>query len=149
MEETNTHRRIEILLVEDNPDDVELTLEAFKEARFGSKVHVAGDGEAALHFLRRKRPYGNAPRPDLILLDLNLPRRNGREVLAEVKSDPDLRDIPIVVLTTSRAEEDICESYRLHVNCYITKPVDMIQFISVIKAIEEFWFATVSLPSRN
>ena len=137
---------IEILLVEDNPADVRLTQEALKEGKVRNNLFVARDGEEALEFLRRKGPHANATRPDLILLDLNLPRRDGREVLAEIKNDDNLKTIPVVVLTTSSAEQDILRSYNLHANCYITKPVDLEQFVHVIKSIDEFWLTVVRLP---
>jgi CheY-like chemotaxis protein len=139
-------RPVEILLVEDNPGDVRLTREAFKEAKISNALHVACDGAEALDFLYRRNSHANAPRPDLILLDLNLPKKDGREVLAEVKADTELRRIPIVVLTTSKAEEDIVRSYDLHANCYITKPVDFDQFVEVVKSIEGFWLTVVKLP---
>lgn len=139
---------IEILLVEDNPGDVRLTREALKEGKVRNNLHVAEDGDKALAFLRQGGNGASAPRPDLILLDLNLPKRDGREVLAEIKSDPSLRCIPVVILTTSRAEEDILKTYDLHANCYITKPVNLEQFISVVKAIEDFWLTIVKLPSE-
>jgi chemotaxis family two-component system response regulator Rcp1 len=137
---------IEILLVEDNEGDVELTQEALSRAKVNNRLHVAEDGLDALQFLRREGAYAAAPRPDLILLDLNLPRLDGREVLAEVKADPQLRTIPIVVLTTSQAEEDIVRSYDLHANCYITKPVDFGQFMKVVQSVHEFWVTVVKLP---
>ena len=140
---------VEILMVEDNPGDVRLTQEALKEGKMRNKMHVVGDGVEALAFLRREGKYADAPRPDLILLDLNLPRRNGREVLAEIKEDPDLRRIPVVILTISQAEEDILKSYDLHANCYITKPVDLDQFIKVVKSIEDFWLTIVKLPPNG
>jgi chemotaxis family two-component system response regulator Rcp1 len=138
---------IEILLVEDNPGDVRLTIEALKEGKLRNHMSVVGDGEAALSYLRKEAGYEDAVRPDLVLLDLNLPRKDGREVLADMKSDPDLRRIPVVVLTTSEAEEDILKTYNLHANCYITKPVDLDQFITVVRSIEAFWFSVVSLPA--
>lgn len=141
-----TSRPIEILLVEDNPGDVRLTIEALRDGKVRNHLSVAKDGVEALAFLRREGSYASAPRPDVILLDLNLPRKDGREVLAEVNADPELRSIPIVVLTTSRAEGDILRSYDLHANCYITKPVDLDQFITVVKTIEDFWFTIVTLP---
>jgi len=140
---------IEILLVEDNPGDVRLTREALKEGRVLNNLHVAGDGVQALEFLRRTGKFAGSPTPDLIFLDLNLPRMDGRELLAEVKGDPNLRRIPVVILTTSKAEEDILKTYDLHANCYITKPVDLDQFITVIKSVEDFWFTIVKLPSGN
>ncbi len=138
---------IEILLVEDNPGDVRLTVEALKEGKLRNNMNVVGDGEQALAYLRREVPYVDAPRPDLVLLDLNLPRKDGREVLADMKEDDDLKRIPVVVLTTSKAEEDILKMYNLHANCYITKPVDLDQFMNVVKSIEAFWFSVVALPS--
>lgn len=140
---------VEILMVEDNPGDVRLTQEALKEGKMRNKMHVVEDGVEALAFLRREGQYADAPRPDLILLDLNLPRRNGREVLAEIKEDPDLRRIPVVILTISQAEEDIFKTYDLHANCYITKPVDLDQFIKVVKSIEDFWLTIVKLPPNG
>jgi two-component system, chemotaxis family, response regulator Rcp1 len=139
---------IEILLVEDNPGDVRLTREALKEGKVANNLQVAQDGVEALAFLRREGPHARAPRPDIILLDLNLPRMDGRQVLAEIKKDDDLRRIPVVVLTTSKAEEDIVRSYNLHANCYITKPVDLLQFISVVRTIENFWLTIVKLPPK-
>ena len=137
---------IEILLVEDNEADVRLTQEALTDAKVRNRMSVATDGDEALMFLRRLGRHADAPRPDLILLDLNLPRKNGREVLAEIKQDSDLKRIPVVVLTTSRAEEDVIRSYDLHANCYITKPVDLDQFLSVVRSIEHFWLTIVTLP---
>jgi len=137
---------IDILLVEDNPGDVRLTLEAFKEGRVFNNLHVVNDGEQAMDFLNRKGQYEKSPKPDLILLDLNLPKMDGRAVLAEVKSDPNLRRIPVVILTTSKAEEDILRTYDLHANCYITKPVELEEFISIVRAIENFWLSIVKLP---
>ncbi|WIG94838.1 response regulator [Myxococcus sp. SDU36] len=139
---------IEILLVEDNPGDVRLTIEAFKEGKVSNRLSVARDGVEALAFLRRQGAYANAARPDLILLDLNLPRKDGREVLAEIKVDPALRRIPVVVLTTSKAEEDILRTYDLHANCYIAKPVDLEQFIFVVRSIDDFWLSVVRLPPK-
>ncbi|HLI27394.1 MAG TPA: response regulator [Chloroflexota bacterium] len=141
-------RPVEILLVEDNPGDVRLTVEALREARVANRLSVAADGQEALAFLRREGRYADAPRPDLILLDLNLPRKDGREVLAEIKADPVLRRIPVVVLTTSSAEQDILRSYDLHANCYITKPVDLEAFLTVVRAVEYFWLRIVALPGR-
>lgn len=137
---------IEILLVEDNPGDSRLTRETLKETKIINKLCVVEDGEKALAYLRRQGPYASAPRPDLILLDLNLPKIGGREVLAAIKSDPKLSAIPVVVLTTSKAEEDIVKSYELHANCYISKPVDLDGFVKVVKSIEDFWFSVVRLP---
>ncbi len=141
-------RPIEILLVEDNPGDVRLTQEALKEGKVRNNMYVASDGEEALTFLRRQGKYAEACRPDLILLDLNLPKKSGREVLEEIKADPDLKRIPVVVLTISKAEQDVLKSYDLHANCYITKPVDLEQFIEVVKSIEDFWLTVVMLPPR-
>ncbi len=137
---------VEILLVEDNPGDVRLTLEAFKEGKILNRLSVVGDGVEAMAFLRREGNYSNVPRPDLILLDLNMPRKDGREVLAEIKKDPELRRIPVIILTTSQAEQDILKSYDLHANCYITKPVDLDQFNTVVKNIQDFWLTVVKLP---
>jgi two-component system, chemotaxis family, response regulator Rcp1 len=139
---------IEILLVEDNPADVRLTQEALKEGKVRNHLHVARDGIEAIEFLRRVGKFANATRPDLILLDLNLPRKDGREVLADIKADPELQAIPVVVLTTSAAEADIFKSYKLHANCYITKPVDLEQFVQVVKSIDDFWLTVVRLPSE-
>ncbi len=140
-------RPVEILLVEDSESDADLTEEAFTEGKVLSNLHWVEDGVEALAFLRRQGKYTNAPRPDLILLDLNLPKKDGREVLAEVKADKSLKLIPIIVLTTSAAERDIHKTYELNGNCYITKPIDLEQFICVVKRIEEFWLALVRLPS--
>ena len=137
---------VEILLVEDNPGDVRLTQEAFKESKILNNLSVAMDGEEAMAFLRREGEYVTVPCPDLILLDLNLPKKDGREVLAEIKSDERLRRIPVVVLTISKAEEDIVRSYNLSANCYITKPIDFDQFINVVKSIGDFWLSVVKLP---
>lgn len=140
-------REVVILLVEDNAGDVRLTREALHEGKVANRLIVASDGIEALAILHHTGSHAAAPRPDLILLDLNLPRKDGREVLAEIKQDPDLRRIPVVVLTTSKAEEDILRTYNLHANCYITKPVDFEKFVSVVKTIDEFWFTVVRLPS--
>jgi len=137
---------IEILLVEDNPGDVRLTREALKDGKIINKLHVAEDGVEALAFLRREGKYRNAVRPELILLDLNLPKKDGREVLAEIKADVALKRIPVVILTSSAAEQDIIKSYNLHANCYVTKPVDLDQFVNVVKSIEHFWLSVVKLP---
>jgi chemotaxis family two-component system response regulator Rcp1 len=142
----NDGRPIEILLVEDNPGDVRLTREALVDAKVHNHLSVVGDGVEALAFLHREGQYANAPRPDLILLDLNLPRKDGREVLAEIKNDERLRRIPVVVLTTSQAEEDVLRAYDLRANCYVTKPVDLDQFIKVVQSIDSFWFTIVVLP---
>ena len=139
-------RPIEILMVEDNPGDVRLTREALKGGKVLNQLHVVEDGVAALDFLYRRAPHQNAIRPDLILLDLNLPKMDGREVLSRIKSDDALKVIPVVVLTTSQAEEDVLRAYRLSANCYVTKPVDLYQFNRIVQAIEEFWLTVVSLP---
>ena len=144
----NNTEPIEILLVEDNPGDARLTLEAMREAKVRNRIHVAEDGVEAMEFLRRQGRFGDAPRPDLILLDLNLPRKDGREVLAEVKADPDLKRIPVVILTTSRDEEDVLRAYDLHANCYVTKPVDLEQFMKIVSQIDEFWVKVVTLPRK-
>lgn len=148
MEERQSCRPIEILLVEDNPGDVRLTKEALKEGKVRNNMQVAEDGEEALAFLHRQGRHAQATRPDLILLDLNLPKKSGREVLEEIKADPELKRIPVVVLTISKAEQDILKSYNLHANCYITKPVDLDQFIGVVQSIEDFWLTVVMLPPR-
>ena len=141
-------RSIEILLVEDNPGDARLTMEAMRDAKVRNRIHVVEDGVEAMEFLRRQGRYGDAPRPDLILLDLNLPKMDGREVLAEVKADPNLKRIPVVVLTTSQAEEDVLRAYDLHANCYVTKPVDLAQFMKIVELIDEFWVNVVTLPGK-
>jgi chemotaxis family two-component system response regulator Rcp1 len=138
-----------VLLVEDNPGDVRLTQEAFKESKLLHKLYVVRDGEEALDFLFRKGNFSVAPTPDLILLDLNLPKKSGREVLVEIKNDPNLKFIPVVVLTTSEADEDILNSYKLHANCYITKPVEFDKFLNIIKRIEDFWLSIVKLPKKR
>ena len=140
---------VEILLVEDNPADVRLTREALNSDRLWNNLSVTKDGVEAMAYLRRQGRFAAAPRPDLILLDLNLPKKDGREVLAEIKADPNLMRIPVVVLTTSDAEEDIVKTYGLHANCYITKPVDLRQFMKVVKSIEDFWLAIVKLPPKE
>ncbi|MEO5956282.1 MAG: response regulator [Nitrospiraceae bacterium] len=144
-----TVRPVEILLVEDNPGDVRLTIEALKEAKVINKLTVVKDGMEALSLLRRQGPYAHAARPDLILLDLNLPKKDGREVLAEIKTDDNLKRIPVVILTTSQDEQDVLKSYNLYANCYITKPVDLEQFITVVKSIEDFWLGIVVLPKNG
>ncbi len=141
-------RPIEILMVEDNPGDIRLTVEALKAGKVRNNFHTVENGEDAMTFLRRQGDFAGAPRPDLILLDLNLPKKNGREVLAEIKADPDLRRIPVVILTASEAEQDILRSYNLHANCYITKPVDLERFIEVVQSVESFWLTVVMLPPR-
>lgn len=142
---TQTHP-VNILLVEDSPGDVRLTKEALREGRLSTKLHVVGDGEEALAFLRKIGNFCRAPRPHIILMDLNLPKKDGRELLAEIKQDPDLRRIPVVVLTTSRAEEDVLKVYNLHANCYITKPMALEKYLEVVKSIEEFWLVLAKLP---
>lgn len=139
---------IEILLIEDSPTDILITQEAFEQARMLNRLHVVEDGVAALAFLRRQGQYAGVPRPDLILLDLNLPKKNGQEVLVELKADESLKVIPVVILTTSEAEEDILKSYGLHANCYITKPVGFDNFIEVVRSIRHFWFGVVTLPPK-
>lgn len=146
MQHTDSVRPIEILLVEDNPADVRLTQEALKEQKFFTNLSVVSDGVEAMEFLRREGQHAKAPRPDLILLDLNLPRKDGREVLREVKSDPGLRTIPVVVLTISKAEEDVIKAYALQANCFISKPVDLSQFLHVVQSIKDFWLTIVRLP---
>jgi two-component system, chemotaxis family, response regulator Rcp1 len=145
---SDIHELVQILLVEDNPGDVRLTREALKEAKFRNKVEVVGDGVEALAYLRQEGQYSGAMRPHLIMLDLNLPRMDGREVLAAIKKDADLRRIPVVVLSSSEAETDIARAYELHANAYVTKPVDIDHFLQVVKAIEEFWVEIVKLPSE-
>lgn len=142
-------RLIDILLVEDNPGDVRLTEEALREGKVKNRLFVVNDGVEAIAYLRREADYQTAVKPDLILLDLNLPRKDGRQVLEEIKADPGLRTIPVVVLTTSDAEEDILKSYNLHANCYITKPVDLEQFLRIVQSIEDFWLSVVKLPNFN
>lgn len=142
----NPGRPAEFLLVEDNPGDVRLTREALRESKLSNNLSVCGDGVEAMAFLRREGKYADAPRPDLILLDLNLPKMSGREVLAAIKADADLRRIPVVVITSSEAEQDILATYDLHVNCYVTKPVDLEQFIKVVRSVSTFWLTIVKLP---
>jgi CheY-like chemotaxis protein len=147
MDDINEEARpIEILLVEDNPGDMRLTKEALKEGKVYNNLHWVKDGVDALEFLRREGKHAQAPRPDIILLDLNLPKKDGREVLSVIKNDDQLKHIPVVVLTTSKAEEDVVRSYNLHANCYVTKPVDLEKFISVVHAIDRFWLTVVTLP---
>ena len=141
-------RSVEILMVEDSPTDALLARESFRDAKLKNNLHEVVDGVEAMAFLNKEGRYADAPRPDLILLDLNLPKKDGREVLAEIKGDPDLRRIPVVVLTTSKEEEDRLEVYDLNANCYITKPVDFAQFTEIVKSIEHFWFTIVSLPPK-
>jgi two-component system response regulator len=140
---------IEILLIEDNPGDVDLTREALENNKLRNNLHVVRDGEEAMAFLRHEGKYAGVPRPGLVLLDLNLPRKNGREVLAEMKSDENLKRIPVVVLTSSQAEEDIHKTYNLHANCYVTKPIELNHFIKVVQAIEDFWLTIVELPHNG
>jgi two-component system, chemotaxis family, response regulator Rcp1 len=137
---------IQILLVEDSPGDVRLTQEVLRDARIANDLHVVGDGEQAMAFLRQEGEHAGQPRPDLVLLDLNLPRKDGREVLAEINADPDLKSVPVIVLTTSEAEQDILRSYRLAANAYITKPIDLSEFIAVVRSIETFWLSIVRVP---
>jgi chemotaxis family two-component system response regulator Rcp1 len=139
---------INVLLVEDSPTDVLLTQEALETAKLLTELHIVADGVEAIAFLRQEGKYAGVPRPDLILLDLNLPKKDGREVLAEIKSDPGLRLIPVVVMTVSKAEEDILKAYGLHANCYVTKPVHFESFVEVVRAIESFWFTVVTLPAE-
>jgi two-component system, chemotaxis family, response regulator Rcp1 len=140
---------IEILLVEDSEGDARLAREALRESKILNNVHHVPDGVEAMDFLNQKGKYINVPRPDIILLDLNLPRKDGREVLAEIKNDPDLKRIPVVVLTISNDEQDILKTYNLHVNCFITKPIDLIQFLKVVHSIEDFWLSIVKLPPNG
>jgi CheY-like chemotaxis protein len=140
---------VEILLVEDNIGDVDLAREAMETSKVRNTLHAVADGVEAMDFLRKKGKHAGAPRPDLILLDLNLPRKDGREVLAEIKLDEDLKRIPVVILTTSKEEEDILKSYNLHANCYITKPIDLTQFMRVVRSIEDFWLTIVKLPNGH
>jgi chemotaxis family two-component system response regulator Rcp1 len=140
---------VDLLLVEDNPGDVRLTKVALKDAKLKINMHVVGDGMEAMAFLRRQGKYASSPRPDLIMLDLNLPKKDGRQVLAEIKGDPDLKRIPVVIVTTSKAEEDILKTYNLHANCYVTKPLDLDQFIAVVQSIEQFWLTIVKLPNGH
>ena len=149
MTDLNLIQPIEILLVEDNPADVRLTQEALKEEKLHINLTVVNDGVEALEFLRSEGRYANAVRPNLVLLDLNLPRKSGREVLKEIKNDPQLKAIPVIILTMSEAEKDILESYSLQANCYIVKPLDLNQFSKVVKSIEDFWFTIVRLPQKQ
>jgi CheY-like chemotaxis protein len=142
-------RPIEILLAEDSAADVRLTREAFDDAKVLNNLNVVGDGVEAMAYLRREGKYINATRPDLVLLDLNMPRKDGREVLAEVKADPDLKRIPVVILTVSNSEEDVLKSYNLHANCFISKPVNLAQFLKVVASIESFWLTIVELPPKG
>jgi len=146
MNSPEASKHVEILLVEDSPTDALLTKEAFIDAKLINRLHLVVDGVEALAFLRKEGKFADAPRPHIILLDLNLPRKDGRQVLAEIKEDDDLKTIPVVVLTSSKAEQDILKSYNLHANCYVTKPVDFGSFVEAAKLIENFWFAVVTLP---
>jgi CheY-like chemotaxis protein len=148
MAETRSGTPIEILLVEDSLEDVRLTMEALKEEKLHNSVHVVRDGVEAMAFLRREGKFADVTKPDLILLDLNLPRKDGREVLKEVKADPELRSIPVVVLTISKADKDVVSAYDSHANCYITKPLDLSQFSEVVKSIQDFWLTIVKLPPK-
>jgi chemotaxis family two-component system response regulator Rcp1 len=149
LSESHLVKPIEILLVEDNPGDVQLAREALEDSKLHNRLHAVDDGEKAIAFLRHQDEYAEAPRPDLILLDLNLPRKDGREVLAEIKTDEDLKRIPVVILTTSNAEEDVLKSYNLHANCYITKPLNLDQFLHVVRSIQDFWLSIVVLPPNG
>ena len=140
---------VEILLVEDNPGDHRLTKEALHEGKVYNNLHWVKDGVEALEFLKRRGVHASAPRPDIILLDLNLPKKDGRELLSDIKQDPELRAIPVVILTTSKAEEDVLKSYHLHANCYVTKPVDLEKFITVVQSIDRFWLTVVTLPNAK
>jgi len=149
MEHLMAQKPVNILLVEDNPGDARLAQEALKENKVANTLHWVDDGVKALEFLHQQGPYADAPRPDVILLDLNLPRKDGREVLAEIKDDPELKRIPVVVLTVSQAEEDILRTYNLHANCYITKPLDLDRFLEVVQQVENFWLTIVKLPNQQ
>jgi len=148
MSTNNVGNPVEILLVEDSPGDARLAREGLSECKIANNLHLVDDGVKAMAFLRRQGEYAKAPRPDLILLDLNLPRKDGREVLREIKEDESLKVIPVVILTTSKAEEDIIKTYALHANCYVTKPLGLPQFLEVVRSIEDFWFSIVKLPPR-
>jgi CheY-like chemotaxis protein len=148
MDNSRYLKPIEILMVDDNLGDIRLTLEALKGSKVKNTIHVVHDGIEAMSFLHRQGNYAMAPRPDLILLDLNMPKKDGREVLAEIKSDEQLKSIPVVILTVSQAEEDILKTYNLHANCYISKPVDLDQFMNIVKSLEDFWFTIVKLPPQ-
>jgi CheY-like chemotaxis protein len=149
MNESDIVKPIEIFLVEDSQGDIDLIREVLEESKLKNTLNVAIDGEEALNYLKKKGRYANSTRPDLVILDLNLPKKDGREVLADMKSSPDLKSIPVVIMTTSREEEDILNMYNLHANCYITKPIDFMQFIRVVRSIEDFWFTIVRLPSKT
>lgn len=149
MEINNVGRPADFLLVEDNPGDVRLTQEALKSHKVQNNLHVVTDGEEALAYLRKQGKYKDVPRPDIILLDLNLPKKDGREVLAEIKSDQSLKSIPVVIITSSEAEQDIIKSYNLNANCYVTKPVNLDQFIKVVQSVNDFWLTIVKLPAKT
>lgn len=149
MSEKKKYKAVEILLVEDNPGDVRLTIEALKEGKIINNLNVVYDGEEAMSYLNKEGKYKDRPHPELIILDLNLPKKDGREVLQDIKKDDNLKRIPVVILTTSEADEDILKTYNLHANCYITKPVDMFQFIKVVKSVGDFWFNIVKLPPNG
>lgn len=140
---------IDILVVEDNPGDARLIKEVLNDNKFYSSLYIVNDGVEAMEFLHNQGKFSSVPKPDIIILDLNLPKRDGREVLAEIKSDNELKHIPIVIMTISQAEEDILKTYKLHANCYITKPIDLNEFIKVVKSIEDFWFSIVKLPPKS
>lgn len=144
----NDNRVVEILLVEDNPGDVDLTREALTRGKVIFNLNVVSDGQDAMNFLHRKGSFADAPTPDVILLDLNLPGKDGREVLVEIKQDDELKHVPVIIMTSSQAEEDIARSYACHANCYVTKPVDLQQFLKVVASVEEFWLSVVKLPPR-
>jgi two-component system, chemotaxis family, response regulator Rcp1 len=146
---SDSYKPVSILIVEDNSGDARLILEVLKDGKILNELHLVKNGIEAMKFLYNSGEYSTSPRPDLIILDLNIPLKDGREVLCEIKSDPNLKKIPVIVMTTSQAEEDILKSYDLHANCYITKPIDLDQFIKVIKSIEEFWFTIVKLPPKE
>ena len=147
MRQQDNSKVIDILLVEDNEGDARLALEAMRDSKIRNKMHHVSDGEEAMAFLRKEGKYSKVPRPDLILLDLNLPKKDGRQVLAEIKEDDGLKRIPVVILTVSSAEEDILKSYNLHANCFITKPIDLSQFMKVVRSVEDFWLTIVKLPN--
>lgn len=147
MKQQDNSKVVDILLVEDNEGDARLALEAMRDSKIRNKMHHVSDGEEAMAFLRKEGKYSKVPRPDLILLDLNLPKKDGRQVLAEIKEDDGLKRIPVVILTVSSAEEDILKSYNLHANCFITKPIDLNQFMKVVRSVEDFWLTIVKLPN--
>jgi chemotaxis family two-component system response regulator Rcp1 len=147
MKQQDNSKVVDILLVEDNEGDARLAIEAMRDSKIRNKLHHVSDGEEAMAFLRKEGKYVKAPRPDLVLLDLNLPKKDGRQVLAEIKNDDELKRIPVVILTVSSAEEDILKSYNLHANCFITKPIDLSQFMKVVRSVEDFWLTIVKLPN--